>query len=351
MRAVARFSMVVFLAVSVLAGLGVARFFPWMSPPVRTSLGVLLIGATLAEGYGGPMNCPLLEPELQALGGDAAYSWLAEQPRGGVLELPLAVNPVDSLLFQYNTLQHRHPIVNGFSGYESPLLTFLRGGASPLDSPEQTSGLVRGLRLIGVRYLVFHDRLFTDSLRWTTMLPDVLEQPDQVEQVRTFGSTTVIQLRPAARPQSIAELREIPRAAIRASASHNEVGDDDVRLAFDGDLETRWSTGAAQSGEEWLELQFDQPYSVARVRFEMSAQVVTDHPRRLRIESSIDGEHFETVYEDDVLSQVLVGLTRRVNPLAIDIDLPPTPTTVLRLRQLGETLWYWSIDELTVWEN
>lgn len=349
LRVVARFSMVVFLAVSVLAGLGVARFFPWLSPPVRTSLGVLLIGVTLAEGYGGRMRCPLLEPQLQAVGGDAAYGWLAEQPRGGVLELPVRVDWVDSLLFQYHTLQHRHPIVNGFSGYETPLLAFLRGQDSPLSSPGQTSGLVRGLRLIGVRYLVFHASLFADSLFWTAMLSDIVEQQNHVEQVRTFGSTTIIRLRPAARPQTVADLREIPRAAIRASASHH---DEEAGFALDGDLETRWSSGEPQSGEEWLELQFDQPYSVARVRFEMSAQVLTDHPRRLRIESSTDGEHFETVYEDDVLSQALVGLTRGVNSLLIDIDLPPRDTTILRLRQLGETtVWYWSVDELTVWEN
>ena len=350
LRVVARFSMVVFLAVSVLAGLGVARFLPWLSSPARAGLGLLLIAAVLAEGYRGPMPYEALEPRLQALESDAAYGWLADQPPGGVLELPVrGREPYHSLLFQYRTLQHRHPIVNGYSGYDSALVVFLRGPASPLHSRAETNGLIRGLRLVGVRYLVVHERLFDDPLVWTAMLSAIREQRDQVEQVRTFGAATVIQLRPASQVPTVTDLREIPRTAFQASASRLE---DRLELAFDGDVDTRWDSGEPQSGDEWLELRFDRPYTVSRVRLDLADDILSDYPRRLRIDSSTDGEHFETVYEDDILPQVVVGVTRRARPVPIDIDLPPTTTTVLRLRQLRKTeRWYWSVNELTVWQQ
>ena len=170
-----------------------------------------------------------------------------------------------------------------------------------------------------MRYLVVHERLFDDQLVWTAMLSAIREQRDQVEQVRTFGAATVIQLRPASQVPTVTDLREIPRTAFQASASRLE---DRLELAFDGDVDTRWDSGEPQSGDEWLELRFDRPYTVTRVRLDLADDILSDYPRRLRIDSSTDGEHFETVYEDDILPQVVVGVTRRARPVPIDIESP-----------------------------
>ena len=55
--------------------------------------------------------------------------WIRSGPPGGVLELPIvgpAFEPF-TLAYQYNTLLHGHPIVNGYSGYGYGLQDFLGG--------------------------------------------------------------------------------------------------------------------------------------------------------------------------------------------------------------------------------
>jgi hypothetical protein len=271
LRVPSRFAMVVFLAVSVLAGIGVARFFPWLSRPVRAAFGALLVGAILGEGYPGPMPIARLEPRLSAAD-TSAYAWLAERPPGAVLELPVhGREPMHSLLFQYRTLQHRHPIVNGFSGYSSPLLEYLRGSGSPLFYQDQMRDLLRGLQLIGVRYVVFHEPLYEDQNVGQVTLAAIREQREQVEEMRTFGSTTVMQLRTVPPPSDPGRLRDIPRDEFLAAASHVE---DRLPLAFDGDPGTRWLSGQRQSGDERVELRFRRQRSVARVRFEITGRSI-----------------------------------------------------------------------------
>jgi hypothetical protein len=348
LRVPARFGMVVFLAASVLAGIGVAHVLPRLARPLRAIAGALLVGLILAEGYQGPMPVVPLEP-LNAADA-AAYAWLAERPPGAVLELPVrGREPIHSLRFQYRTLQHRHPIVNGFSGYSSLLLRFLRGSASPLLHEEQMKDLIRGLRWIGVRYMVFHQPLFEDQDFGHATLASIREQAEQLEDVRTFGSTTVVQLRALSPPSASGSLREIPRHEFAARASQLE---DRLPLAFDGDPNTRWRSGRRQSGDEWVEVDFGRPRAVARVRLAMERSL-RDYPRHLRIESSPDGERVEAVlYDDAVLPKLLFDIAHRPDPALVDIDLPPNETRVLRLRQLGETRrWFWAIDELTLWER
>ena len=80
---------------------------------------------------------------MRAAGPDdrSAYRWLAQQPQGGAIELPIlewAIAP--TLTYQYATLFHGHPIVNGYSGYGSSLQEFLGGAASPLNDLDRIGG-------------------------------------------------------------------------------------------------------------------------------------------------------------------------------------------------------------------
>ena len=62
-----------------------------------------------------------------------AYAYLKGLPAGGALELPFAPDLEAEFSYQYLTLIHGHPVVNGHSGYLSPLSMFLGGGHSPLN--------------------------------------------------------------------------------------------------------------------------------------------------------------------------------------------------------------------------
>ena len=169
--------------------------------------------------------------------------------------------------------------------------------------------------------------------------------------LQSVVQTWIVELHPyAASSPSRPEIPLVPNSAFRAQAS---TLDERLPLAFDGDVNTRWFTGDRQSGDEWVKVEFDEPRTVRRIRFEVSARSMGDYPRRLRVESSVDGERFEqVVFEDSGLTALVVGTGRNRGATFIDIDLPSVPSRALRLRQIGQTrAWYWSIDELTFWEE
>ena len=134
-----------------------------------------------------------------------------------------------------------------------------------------------------------------------------------------------------------------------ATASHANA---DLDLAFDDNLETLWQSGRQQDGTEWIEMQFDRQRNLGLVQFDMGADVsVTDFPRRVRIESSDDGQECRELYEGDVLTEFFRGLVEDADRIPIAIILPDNDTVTLRIRQTGQSSQWWSISELSVWEH
>jgi hypothetical protein len=58
--------------------------------------------------------------------------------------------------YQYATLFHGRPLVNGFSGYETPLEASLVGTLAPSPDETQFREGLRNLRALGVRYVIAH---------------------------------------------------------------------------------------------------------------------------------------------------------------------------------------------------
>ena len=84
----------------------------------------------------------------------------------------------------------------------------------------------------------------------------------------------------------------------------------------------------------------------------MADPSLADYPRGLLIESSENGQSFRTLYQGGVLPQLLWALVRNDDRIPIDIIFPDNDTSVLRIRQIDQTiLWYWSIHELSLWER
>jgi len=150
-------------------------------------------------------------------------------------------------------------------------------------------------------------------------------------------------------PDPPAALRAVSQERFRPTSSRAPYR---LPLAFDGDPDTRWLTARRQTGDEWIQLEFDAPRNVGLVRLAMARRSLGDYPRRLRIESSSDGTTFQTLFQGIPLAQFLRGLVRnRVYP-TIDIALPSNRTRLLRIRQIGRTRsFYWSVHELGVFER
>ena len=89
----------------------------------------------------------------------AAYEWLATQPPGPMIELPLG-DPDPAVRYQFRTLIHGNRIVNGYSGYGSALQDFLRGPPSTEGAGADQLAMFRAL---GLRYVVIHGQLYGDA--------------------------------------------------------------------------------------------------------------------------------------------------------------------------------------------
>jgi hypothetical protein len=271
-----------------------------------------------------------------------------------VIELPiLEWSIAPTLTFQYATLMHGHPIVNGYSGYGSTLQEFLGGPASPFNDPAAIGDALDVLRAVGVRYIVAHPRDYADQSFGAEIAAAIRSHDDVASE--TFRSEDVVAFTLRGMAGPVAETG-VPSAQQRLGPAdfHATASDanDRLPLAFDGDGDTRWLTGRAQNGDEWIALHFDRPRDVARLDLEVAARSFGDYPRALTIESAGEDGAATVLYRGPMIVPYARALaTGRPLP-AIALALPPNRTTTLTIRQTGRTRrWFWSIHELAIFER
>ena len=152
LRAPARFGMMVALALAVLAGLGAARLLSraplgWR----RHAFGAVLV-ACLAVEYAsqvGPLHAWVQREPIYA-------AWLRAQPPGAVVDLPIARAhslPHYEAEWSFYGRTHRHPMVNGYSGYFPKRYIDLLGVMIAFPRGESLAAL----RAHDVRYVVVHE--------------------------------------------------------------------------------------------------------------------------------------------------------------------------------------------------
>ena len=346
LRAPARFAAVVYVALAALAAYGASRLLDRVSAPAMRAAVVLVLGAAaVSEGYIGPLPLERF-PSADMAGDRAAYEWLATQPPGPMIELPLG-DPDPAVRYQFRTLIHGNRIVNGYSGYGSALQDFLRG-------PPSTEGagaeLLAMCRALGLRYVVIHGRLYADAATAQRVVEDLRAQSEHVTRTTTRGAVTILELRSmgaAELPRPVGA--EIPRGALTLSASHNGAA---LPLAADGNDATRWLSGTPQDGSEWIQVAFDRVRRPSFLRLAMDRRSFGDYPRRLEIEGSLDGVAFTPLVAGSVLTPLALSLVEQPVSPRIDLRLPPAEMRYLRLRQTGRAArnWYWSVHEIRVWE-
>jgi hypothetical protein len=349
LRAPARLSIVVHLALAVLAAFGAARLLSVLSERTRGLAFFAIALFALVEGAALPLQLAAVDgrgrPQDRAV-----YRWLSASEAGTVLELPIRewdISP--TLIYQYATLFHGHPIANGYSGYGSSLQEFLGGSGSPLRELAYMDGTLAMLRAIGVRYVLVHPGDYDDPAFGAASVRAIKESSGHVAETRDYGAVVAFRLLPAAADSVIAAggLQRIAATHVTATASHRP---DRLPLAFDGNLDTRWTSLDRQTGDEWIAIAFDRAYDLARISLRLNRWSLGDYPRELSIETT-SGAISKEVYRGDVLTPLGLALFRTGSP-SIDIDIPPTPTTAVRLRQRGQTrLWFWSINEIELWRR
>ena len=351
MRVPARLAVIVLMALSVLASLGAARLLARL-PRRRGALTVVALGlAIVAEGWAAPLTMAPFDPDGRP-GDRSAYRWLAQQPPGAAIELPiLEWSIAPTLTYQYATLSHGHPIVNGYSGYGSPLQEFLGGPGSPLNDLDRIGDALDLLRAIGVRYVLVHPRDYADAIVGADTAAAIRAQSAVAAEAFRSDQVVAFRLRQA-------ETREGGNASAAPGGTrlgpadfHAEASDhaDRLPLLFDRDGDTRWLTGRPQRGDEWIALRFDRARDVSRIELQTASRSFGDYPRGLAIESTADDGTTSALAQGPMLVAFGRALATGGPLPAIVITLPPNRTRTLTIRQIGQARrWFWSVHELAV---
>lgn len=195
LRVPARAAILVSLSLTVLAALGVRWLTERRARAGAVTLYLVAACGLMVEGYH-PVSMVAFEtpPGIRT-----AYRWLRERPPGAMLELPFHGQSseheiVQTVRYMHGTLEHGHPLVNGYSGYYSPLHRTLVGEA--LYRYGNYGVLLRTLRGIGVRYLLVHEDRFASAIHARGTLNAILRQEDQLLDMRRVEATHIIELTP-----------------------------------------------------------------------------------------------------------------------------------------------------------
>ncbi len=352
LRVPARLGSVVAVALVTLAGAGFASLLGRLPRSAAVATAMVLGAVIVAEGqHGIGLSDGVSQHDKNW--DRVAYDWMRDGPPGAALELNITA--LDDFheyttVYQINTLWHGHAIVNGYSGWKSMLEELLGSAGSPLREPGLMAGTLRGLRAIGVKYVLLHERTFADPDDATRMTAAIAAATDQIAEQRQWPEVRAWRLKDIEPRPSIplADLRRLDPHTFEVRASHQQ-----SRLAFlfDGDIDTRWLTGEYQDGSEWIELRLPQPTDVGRVDLLSAPRSQLAYPRRLTIDS-IDGQGVSrTLFDDAIVDRLVEGVALDEQHGPVAIDLPANTTTTLRIRQTSHGPAWWAIHELVVWER
>jgi hypothetical protein len=135
-------------------------------------------------------------------------------------------------------------------------------------------------------------------------------------------------------------------AGLRVTAAP---GPNDPLGAIDGQIGTRWSTGAPQAPGQWLEARWDTLTEVAGVELDLGP-FRTDYPRSLALEVTADGRTWLPLAAPRlVLGPLAWSGTHllRAGAERVVLRFAPRPLTGLRLTQTGrDPRFDWSVAEL-----
>jgi hypothetical protein len=189
LRTPARFGILAGLGIDLLAALGWTVLLRGRRPSLRRLLLVAAAAYAVLEAWPAGLARLVVPPPDPP----PAVHWLAEAPRGPVLELPWNA-PGESAPYVYWSTEHWQPMVNGYGSFEPPgcYALGLLGQRFP------SGYTARVLRSVGVRYVVVHtDRLGKEArVRALSMT----ELPEGVALAASPGADLVYEIDPGGPP-------------------------------------------------------------------------------------------------------------------------------------------------------
>jgi len=320
-RVPARFAMPAMLALAMTGALAFDRVR--LEPSARRTLAAAVMIGIVADGWIHGLPLPAV-PEF----------WNASRADGfaAVLELPLG-EPSGDFSAMFRTIDHRHPTVNGSSGFEpqnyAPLRTALdeRDPAAFEGFPPKSRLLVVVDRRNDQRSEL--DRFLVSNPRVTRLPPDprwafyALEPP--AAEAPPCGDD--------------------PLPIVSIADAHGAV---DLGSLTDHDTHTWWTTPQPQQLGDRLAIDLGSTSHPCAVSVSVG-ESLTSYPRKLAVDTSVDGAAWTLV-----ATRRTAGLTMKAaldDPRHVNIVIPITPTAAryvrLRIDETSATA-PWRVTEVAV---
>jgi hypothetical protein len=349
MRVAARFALIFVLGLSVVVGCGAMCLLSLVKPAFRPLTLAVCFAAIVADSWSIPF--PVQPYSGRGRPEDRAVAeWLRERPAGAVLHVPIKGINFQELNYQYATLFHRNPVINGFSGYNMPVVEFLRSPTSPLYDYGRFPATVRMLRSLGVRYVMVHRGDYNLTSRWAGEIDRTiggLRDSGQVEGEAELLGVRAFQLEPwSGTPPPEEAVVRISNQEFTASFSELAVRKHDP---FDGDPETRWFGSQAESS--WIAMRFTTPQDVALVELQLAERSLQDYPRDLQIDETDAEGRSRTVYQASPYVELMAGLLHDHRYPTIAIPLPHNEAVTLTIRASAHAPVSWSVHEVRLWRR
>jgi hypothetical protein len=345
LRAPGRFGLLTVLALAVLTAMTLARTLPGRRLAVRGAACGLVSLLILAEGFAAPIEIHSFGRNGRVIDREA-YEWLRGQPPGGVLELPIRTSVFrqrrggggdTTLAYQFGTLSHGHPILNGISGFAPPLVEWLSGDGSPMFYMREVPEVVRMVRALGVRYLVVHQTDYASQGLVREILAAIRGTRGAIEEERAFGDTIGFRLAPLSlQVPSRAGMTAVPLSGLRFRTIDANAPADPAQP----------SPGA------WLAIDLDRPRDIGMLRLIGGTDGRTGYPHELVVAVADVSGHTTTIHEGSSVVPLGMGLAREPTTAPIELAMPEGRVKTIWLKQAPDRRdWPWSIARLTMWER
>jgi len=303
-RAPARFAMPAMLALSVAGALAFSRLASdraW-----RPAFTLLLMCGVLADSW--VMNLPMAPlPDRWPAGRADGFA--------AVLELPLG-DVFDDIAAMYRTTDHRHPVLNGASGFEATHYFTLKSALEEYD-PAALDGLPPDAPV-----LVVVDQRKDPSGLWRQFL-------ESGSRIRPLGVDRHWQFFSAGSPPPRAPICGGDHVAIASAVARD--GAAPLRVLTDRDPRTWWMTAHPQQVGDSLTLELGRKARPCAVVVSVG-EYRRNYPRKLIVETSETGVDWTIVATERTAGLTMRGALRDPRTIPIEIALTRSTARFVRLR-------------------
>jgi len=343
LRVPSRFVVLMMFGLTALSGWGAAIFLEKFKSVKSKTLVSVILGMLILLDYA---SFPIPLARIRA-GSEipAIYSKVKNLPEDAVIiELPMPAHDWDEFqeaIYVYYSIYHWKKILNGYSGFSPPGYRIVREAMEYFPS-EQTFEMLRDL---GVSHVLVHTQDFRAE-RGREVINRLKSFRSLIELIGQSQGDFLFRLLPQDKIKKDKEAGKIigDRRQWKAASSKNR---ENVELAFDGDLNTGWTTGYPQQKGDFFLLDLRAVLKLRRVEFDFAKNPL-DFPRSFILEGSLDGQAWVKLYENSTFfPEVQRSIIEDFSKYALKCSFELAELRYLRLTLVrSHEARHWSINEI-----